>query len=198
MWSSNHRLNDIIRRAAIEGWRELAVCRRLDDSDPLINALLHSGPDVKAVLTKNGWNPEHIFDIATPIGVDGARAIGQLLTGLEMLHLDTNTIGDEGALAIAQIGGLATLELPHCWIGERGARAIGQLTQLANLDLSSNHIGDEGALAMAPLRALTTLDLSYNAIGAEGARAIGGLRRLTRLVLEKTALETRGRASWHC
>jgi internalin A len=75
---------------------------------------------------------------------------GGALTSLTSLNLSSNSIGEEGAKAIAQ-----------------------SLTSLTSLDLSNNSIGDEGAKAIAQsLTSLTSLDLSNNSIGEEGAKAI--------------------------
>jgi hypothetical protein len=74
---------------------------------------------------------------------------------LTKLILDGNSIGDEGAKAIA--------------------RALETNTVLTELFLSYNSIGDEGAKAIAQAletnTTLTTLWLSNNSIGVEGAKA---------------------------
>ena len=74
------------------------------------------------------------------------------------LDLDTSSIGDSGATAIAA--------------------ALKGNTELATLYLQSNNIGDSGATALAEAlkvnAALTGLSLSTNDIGADGATAIAG------------------------
>jgi hypothetical protein len=93
------------------------------------------------------------------IGDEGARALAGALpsaTALEGLHLGNNSIGDEGARALAG------------WLPS--ARA------LLELSLKGNSIGAAGACALAgallSAMALTQLHLGNNSIGDEGARAL--------------------------
>jgi Ran GTPase-activating protein (RanGAP) involved in mRNA processing and transport len=74
---------------------------------------------------------------------------------LTHLNLNDNSIGDEGAKALAQV-------LPS-------------MTGLTKLDLKSNQIGDAGADALAnvlsKMNKLSYIDLSFNNIGDEGAKS---------------------------
>ncbi|MFV8752792.1 GTPase [Nannocystaceae bacterium ST9] len=67
---------------------------------------------------------------------------------------------------------LTSLSLNSNSIGVEGAPALATLTALTSLSLNSNSIGNEGARALATLTALTSLDLTNNSIGDEGARAL--------------------------
>jgi hypothetical protein len=86
-------------------------------------------------------------------------------TGMELLNLTSNSIGDEGAIAIA------TFLLDTGRAGQRK-----KPPPLKVLDLSNNQIGDEGALALAHAIAahptLLQLDLNNNLIGDDGVLAI--------------------------
>merc|ERR1711957_727890 len=88
---------------------------------------------------------------STSIGNDGAKALAQALrvnTNLAVLNLDGNDIGDDGAKALAQ--------------------ALRVNTNLTTLNLNWNSIRDDGAKALAQaLRIntnLTTLNLDGNNI----------------------------------
>jgi Ran GTPase-activating protein (RanGAP) involved in mRNA processing and transport len=96
---------------------------------------------------------------------------------LTELNLYYNSIGDDGAKAIAEAlkdnTVLTTLYLGYNSIGDDGAKAIAEAlkvnTVLTSLDLRSNLIGDDGAKAIAEALkdnyVLTTLDLDNNRIG---------------------------------
>ena len=76
--------------------------------------------------------------------------IADCLTGITSLDLSFNSIGADGAPAIAA-----------------------SLTGLTSLDLSANSIGAAGAQAIAAsLTGLTSLSLRGNSIGADGVRAV--------------------------
>jgi Leucine-rich repeat (LRR) protein len=103
--------------------------------------------------------------------------------GRTALSLQYQSIGDEGAKAIAQLSGLTSLDLSHNSIGDEGARAIAQLAALTSLGLRDNHIGNEGAKAIAQLTGLTDIDLGNNFIHQDGARALALLPNLATLDL---------------
>ena len=87
-------------------------------------------------------------------------------------HSDSESIGDDGARALAAQTNLTSLDLRSNNIGADGARALAALTNLTSLDLRSNSIGAGGARALAELTNLTSLDLRSNGIGADGARIL--------------------------
>jgi len=119
---------------------------------------------------------------------------------LTSLNLYSNSIGDEGAKAIAQsesMRSLIKLDLSCNSIGDEGAKAIARsesMRSLTELYLWNNSIGDEGAKAIAQsesMRSLTELDLSCNSIGDEGAKAIAqseSMRSLTELDLSYNSI----------
>ncbi len=103
---------------------------------------------------------------------------------LTTLDLGSNSIGEAGALAIAEsLKGnttLTSLNLYNNEIGEAGARAIAESlkgnTTLTTLDLGNNSIGEPGARAIAENlkgnTTLSTLDLGWNSIGETGVQAV--------------------------
>ena len=125
------------------------------------------------------------------IGADGARALAAL-TGLTSLALGSNSIGADGARALAALTGLTRLYLGSNNIGDDGARALAALTGLTSLDLHNNGIGADGARALAALTGLTSLDLRNNGIGADGARALTALTGLTSLDLSSNDIGADG------
>jgi uncharacterized protein (TIGR02996 family) len=116
-----------------------------------------------------------------------SRAEHPALTRLLLAH---NRLGDEGAAALVQGGGLrslAALDLGNNQISDEGvgvlarAPALGALTRLS---LRSNDVWDEGAAALArseTLCRLEELDLGFNRIGDVGAQALGGSSALRSL-----------------
>eukprot|EP00962_Isochrysis_galbana_P025283 scaffold7764_cov94-Isochrysis_galbana.AAC.1 len=122
-------------------------------------------------------------------GHDEAKAVVAVLAAgaapkLRVLSLGENSIGDEGARALAgalpRATALKELDLYNNSIGAEGARALAgalpSATALEKLYLNSNSIGDEGARALAvalpSATALKELNLENNSIGDEGARAL--------------------------
>ena len=130
-------------------------------------------------------------------------------TGLSVLDLGYNRIGDEGVRSLSRVlvncRMLSHLDLCHNAIGSEGmeilASVLAQCTALSHLDLGYNHIGAEGARiiaealahacslggVVAQCPALAHLDLSSNDIGASGADSLAGVlaqcRALTYLLL---------------
>jgi hypothetical protein len=98
-------------------------------------------------------------------GVTILATILQSNRALEILNLTSNSIGDEGAIAIATY----LLDM-----GKAGNRK--KPPPLKVLDLSNNYIGDKGAIALAQAMAahptLVHLDLNNNTLGDEGILAI--------------------------
>jgi len=130
------------------------------------------------------------------IGAEGAKAVAAHLQSLASLDLAGNGIGAEGAKAIAaHLQSLTSLDLARNGIGAEGAKAVAaKLTGLASLNLDGNNIGDEGAKAIAAnLKALTSLNLWDNRIGAEGAKAIAeNLKALASLDLWNNGIGDEG------
>lgn len=105
-------------------------------------------------------------------------------TALYFFSNQSNTIGDEGARALAETlktnSALTKLSIPSNSIGDVGAKALAEALKsnsaLTTLDLEGNLIGDEGAMALAEVLksngVLTALDLEGNLIGDEGAMAL--------------------------
>ncbi|XP_072019588.1 uncharacterized protein [Amphiura filiformis] len=103
---------------------------------------------------------------------------------LQHLDLASNSIGSDGASALAQsfqhTPALQHLDLASNSIGSDGASALAQSFQrtpaLQHLDLANNSIGSDGASALAQsfqhTPALQHLDLASNSIGSDGASAL--------------------------
>ena len=128
-----------------------------------INSCMISDEEAKAIATAltDNTNLEVLYLNENKIGVEGAKAIAQVLETnktlkLRILGLNKNNIGDEGVKAIAQV--------------------LEKNTIFDSLYLNENIIGDEGAKAIAhELERNTTLrnlQLSMNKIGMKGATAL--------------------------
>jgi Ran GTPase-activating protein (RanGAP) involved in mRNA processing and transport len=85
---------------------------------------------------------------------------------------------------------LTKLELGNNSIGDNGAKAIAEALKVnavvTELGLNANNIGPEGAIAIAEAlkvnAVVTTLNLMYNSIGAEGAKAIAEALKVNAVV----------------
>ena len=97
----------------------------------------------------------------------------------ERIYWLRDSLGDEGARALASLSSLTSLDLTNNYIGDEGARVLAKLSSLTSLHLTSHKIGDEGAGALASLSSLTSLHLSFNNVGDEGAGALASLSSLT-------------------
>jgi Ran GTPase-activating protein (RanGAP) involved in mRNA processing and transport len=133
------------------------------------------------------------------IGAQGARALAGVLakTSLEILNLDWNQIGDDGASAMgAALAASTTITALHIeanQIGAAGAQAIGHSLKtnrsLTQLNFGRNKIGEGGAQALGEAlrgsRSIKILDLNRCEIRSAGARSIlsSGAPALTSLVL---------------
>lgn len=121
-------------------------------------------------------------------------AEGHLLLQLETLHLDSNLLGDAGAVTICEwpaLPRLSRLSLGHNQVFPAGVQALAKapaLRELISLDLFGNISCNEGtaALASANWTRLQALNLRFNGVGDEGVRALAqseSLSQLTRLNL---------------
>ena len=116
---------------------------------------------------------EHIELTNCTIGPLGAQHLAQALcvnTSVKTLKLTSNLLGDEGALALAEM------------LGGNGTESGGTVnTTLEHVDLCNCSIGPVGAQHLAQaLRVNTsvkTLNLSYNPLGDEGAKALAEMLR---------------------
>eukprot|EP00900_Chrysochromulina_parva_P004741 jgi/Chrpa1/14268/Chrysochromulina_OHIO_Genome00023807-RA len=132
----------------------------------------------------------------------------QFMAVLTSVDLRFNSIGDDGAKAIAEAlkvnAVMTTLSLGRNNIGDEGAIAIAEALKvtavLTELNLELNDIRDEGAKAIAEAlkvnAVLTTLHLDGNRIGAEGAKAIAEALKvnavLTQLELGSNSISDEG------
>ncbi len=186
MYFEPRRFRDVVEQAAREGWTRLAVTVQDRYAQWLVKYQDWPANRVVRLATLPRW-PQDLAELRiihgltslnlsiNSIGNDGARAIAEHLTGLTSLNLSSNSIGDDGARAIAEhLTGLTSLNLSSNSIGDDGARAIAEhLTGLTSLELGFNTIGVDGTRAIAEhLAGLTSLNLAFNAIGDDGTRAI--------------------------
>ena len=115
-------------------------------------------------------------------------------TYLQTLDLSSNSIGSEGAVALAEVlrccTNLKTLNLRDTGIGSDCVVTLAEglkcCTNLRTLDLSYNSIGLDGAVALVKVLKccanLQTLNLSDNGIGSDGVVALAeGLKCCTNL-----------------
>ena len=128
-----------------------------------------------------------ICNISKPITLADMGFISEGLkycTNLQTIDLRSNSIGSDGAVALAEglkcCTNLQNLDLSSNSIGSGGAVALAVrlkcCANLQRLDLSCNRIYSDGAVALAEgLKCCTnlqTLDLSSNSIGSDGAVAL--------------------------
>src|SRR5262245_36283067 len=97
----------------------------------------------------------------TDMTLAGLRALlaSPYLTGLRLLRLSFNQVGDEGAELVAacpRLAGLLSLKMSFCSVGDAGVKALASSPHLTNLrvlklwgDRGSRALGDEGAKAIA-------------------------------------------------
>ncbi|KAF2975821.1 hypothetical protein EK904_001380 [Melospiza melodia maxima] len=129
---------------------------------------------------------------------DGGQAIASAIgenRALTSLHLQWNFIQDKTATALAQ-----ALHLQENTIGDEGMAALSAAlkvnTTLADLHLQAASVGTAGAQALAEAlmvnKSLQVLDLRGNSLGPAGAKAVANAlkvnRSLRRLNLQENAL----------
>ena len=145
---------------------------------------------LRGLMRELKWYEKELGSADAP--VLGLVLKSDVLIKLEVLWLNYNHLGDDGAIELALAVGsgsmprLRKLELRHGEIGDAGLRALshatctgsGALKKLETLDLSENRIGDGGVCAFASalttgaLPRLSLLDLDDNEIGAAGVYAL--------------------------
>ena len=143
---------------------------------------------------------EHVDLSICRIGPAGAQRLAQALrvnTSVKTLKLTHNPLGDEGAMAIAEMlkrknsrtvyTSLEHIDLSNCSIEPAGAQHLAQAlrvnTSVKTLKLTHNPLGDEGAMAIAEMlggngvessgtvnTTLEHIDLSYCSMGRLGTQ----------------------------
>ena len=148
----------------------------------------------------------HVENLAfwTVIDDDAARVIADAsLPKLARLTIEgwrlrddaPRWIGDRGAVALAERGGLVELALMNVAIGPEGAAALvsGRLP-LASLDLSGNPLGASGVLAIArgaaPLESLTLAGVGLDDEAVAALANAPTLARLRRLALATNGMDS--------
>jgi GTPase SAR1 family protein/Ran GTPase-activating protein (RanGAP) involved in mRNA processing and transport len=165
-------------RGQAEALRRIAACHATHAAELDLGGLQLEALDDKILrsLCNVGLTALTSLDLqGNTIGDEGAKAIAAALRGLSLLDLRDNSVGVEGAKAIA--AGLPSLISLNLWgnnIGDEGAKVIAAaLPGLTSLNLGRSNVGDEGAKAIAAAAlGLTSLVLTHNHIGDEGAKAI--------------------------
>ena len=127
------------------------------------------------------------------------------LKHIETLMLLYNSIGDDGAAALAEglksCNSLYTLGLSHNSIGDDGAAALAEGLKSCNclycLFLSDNSISSDGAAALAEgLKSCNNplnLDLSFNCLSDDGAEALAeGLKSCNSLCILNLSINSLG------
>lgn len=184
---------DIIKNSKTLVTLRLSDCNILEDTALII---------AKAILRNSIFGLEELNMAHNGLCIDGARYFGEVIrlhTGLKIMDLSFNLIGDTGAEAIAngllKARSLEKLFLTDNNIGKRGCTAIANALKtnktLIELHLDNNEIGDEAAEEIADAltvnTTLVTLSLIGNDIGDKGiaaiAKALEGNKSLTNLDL---------------
>ncbi|KAL0228977.1 hypothetical protein GEMRC1_013597 [Eukaryota sp. GEM-RC1] len=108
----------------------------------------------------------------------------EVYTTVTSINLSDNSIGDVGAIALAEAlkvnTSVTSLNLGGNFIGDRGVRALAEMLKVnrkvTNIDLKNNSTGDEGAKALAEALkvndTITNIHLTNNLIGKEGVSAL--------------------------
>jgi Ran GTPase-activating protein (RanGAP) involved in mRNA processing and transport len=191
---------------------------------PQINPTMHTlnlahnkcGPAGAAALSQALRLSTQLFDLDMSdnrLGAAGTMSICDALRSeacaLRRLCIDTNGMGDEGAVHIAAAlranTTLERIELGFNWIGAAGMRALCDVLCAANATLThlifgQNDAGDAGAAALADMlrvnASVAFVDLRSNGVGDIGAASIGGALRanacLTRLDLRGNRIGAEG------
>ena len=109
-------------------------------------------------------------------------------SGLKVLNMYGNSLGDEGAANLASLfadggalSGLTTLGIGVNSIGAAGAAALGKAIgscptcKLSTLGLYRNDVGDEGAMALAESVVAPNIDLQNLFLGGNGISDTGAV-----------------------
>ena len=164
--------------------REVKLLGRLADR-------IHCGKLLEIELVRMPGLGDFFSAFCAPIKAVGSLS-GPVGSHLTTLILDGNSIGDAGAIALAEAakeGGLRSLvklSLGNNGIGTRGLNALtgvsieipNALAQLADLNLWDNELGSAGCTALAQelargaFNSLRSLYLGANDIGTEGCKSL--------------------------
>ena len=139
---------------------------------------------------------EAVFSVQRLQPADGILMASDLkfMAVLTSVDLRSNSIGDDGAKAIAEAlkvnAVLTDLALWINGIGDEGATAIAEALKvnavLTTLILNYNNIGPEGAVAISEAlkvnAVLTSVNLQANSIGDDGAKAIAEALKVNAVV----------------
>lgn len=102
----------------------------------------------------------------------GAKSLASMAsTEFTQAYLANNTIGPDGAIAIATMP-LGYLDMSNNPISDAGSSKLAESTTLIVLTLSNANIHDPGAFALAKTNTLWNLNVSNNHIAADGIQAL--------------------------
>ena len=132
--------------------------------------------------------------LSNTIGNEGAIILAKWLKNntLQTLDVSVNSIGSEGAVALAEglccNNTLHTLNISRNSIANEGIVALAEALKCSNtlhtLDISHNNIDSEGVVALAEgllcSQTLHILNVSYNSIDSEGAVALAEALKFTK------------------
>jgi len=152
-----------------------------ENKQEVARALLDCGAKVDVL--KKGLNIESATMLAK-IGAEKGIMLSGMTRDQTEANFSDERLEDADTILIVSdlklMAGLTSVDLRFNSIGDDGAKAIAEALKvnavLTNLRLDLNNIGAEGAIAIAEAlkvnAVLTTLNLWYNSIGVEGAKAI--------------------------
>lgn len=164
-------------------WLYLENCNLQDEEIPAVIDYLKGKPQLTGLDLKNN----NLHQKAAQLIAQG--------TSIELLWLDNNFIGNEGAKALAETQNekLKNLYLVNNQIGDEGAKALAKNTHFDYLWLNQNPISKEGAIAFRDNVTLTTLGLCEDPLlGDEGALELAKSKSLKVLCLWSDNLTSRG------
>lgn len=128
------------------------------------------------------------------IGDQGAIALADVKT-LEVLKLDGNYVKDNGLKALLK-SYLIVLHASSNQIEDAGLEGIEQNEFLSELNLSANRITFLGAERIAKNTGLTFLNLSFNDLGENGAIFLSANTSIIKLILYKANITSKGAAAF--
>lgn len=122
------------------------------------------------------------------LGNDGAIYLAKL-DRLTTLYISCNLLAASDVAPIAELRNLTTLNIANNRLGVRGAKHIANITKLTTLSIDNNELGDQGAKYLTKLKNLESLKISGNSIGYNGIRHIAKMTKLKILDLSDNQLE---------
>lgn len=125
-------------------------------------------------------------------GDDGAKLFSECGSWIEDLSLTHNSIGPEGAKALATLPKLRKLNLLWNSISDEGLMAISENKNIVELNVILNKISSKGIISLSSMSSLETLTIAANPIDDAGLEVLLGLPKLESLNLSQCRITDSG------